>query len=263
MKETDEAMVPHTGGEMPLAVYPRLPPYSEQSLQLTYETTTLTPVLQGNDTWCQVEALAQHSAAVQQRTDEQLGQVQRQQERLAEQTSEYLQAQYDRQTALLEQQKEMQRQMDENRQAVPGAESSRTNGGIQGRQLESLTEAVQPHLQARWGAFEQGAAPPTEQRPLVSAAVTVAAGTNLPVPPIYRGSSKKEKREFMDSYAIYTRRIKALNQGNDVKIFVMSLSACIEQGTLNEKDMTETEWGKISCQLEFRRTQHTRHSTVR
>ncbi|KAJ8544434.1 hypothetical protein ON010_g11832 [Phytophthora cinnamomi] len=54
---------------------------------------------------------------------------------------------------------------------------------MQGRQLESLAEAVQPHLQARWGDFEQGAAPPAEQRPLGSAAITVAAGTNLPVPP--------------------------------------------------------------------------------
>ncbi|OWZ13493.1 hypothetical protein PHMEG_00013170 [Phytophthora megakarya] len=56
----------------------------------------------------------------------------------------------------------------------------------------------------------------------------------------------------MDSYAIYTRRIKALNQGTQAKFFVMPLSACIEQGTLvqicgfelfkEEKDVTEEEW---------------------
>ncbi|KAK1929992.1 hypothetical protein P3T76_014489 [Phytophthora citrophthora] len=83
-----------------------------------------------------------------------------------------------------------------------------------------------------------------------AAAVTVA--TNLPVPPIYWGSSKKEKREFMDSYAIYTRRIKALNQRTQAKFFVMPISACIEQGTLvricdfelfkAEADITENEW---------------------
>ncbi|GMF13375.1 unnamed protein product [Phytophthora lilii] len=56
----------------------------------------------------------------------------------------------------------------------------------------------------------------------------------------------------MDSYAIYSRRIKALNQGSQAKFFVMPLSACIEQGTMvricgfelfkEEKDVTETEW---------------------
>ncbi|KAJ8577566.1 hypothetical protein ON010_g1641 [Phytophthora cinnamomi] len=132
------------------------------------------PTTQG----AKVEALAQHSAAVQQRTGEQLGQVQRQQERLPQQTSEYLQAQYDRQSALLEQQKEMRRQMDENRlyleelyRLLRAAEQA---VGMQGRQLESLAEAVQPHLQALLGAFELGAAPPVEQRPLGSDAVTVA-----------------------------------------------------------------------------------------
>ncbi|OWZ02136.1 LOW QUALITY PROTEIN: hypothetical protein PHMEG_00026351, partial [Phytophthora megakarya] len=125
--------------------------------------------------------------------------------------------------------------------------------GLQGQRLESLAEAVQPHLQARWGAFAQGAAPSTGSRPTEEPpAVTVAAGTNLPVPPIYRGSSKKEKRDFMDSYAIYTRRIKALNQGTQAKFFVMPLSACIEQGTMvricgfemfkEEKDVSESEW---------------------
>ncbi|KAJ8524382.1 hypothetical protein ON010_g16736 [Phytophthora cinnamomi] len=145
MEETDEAMVPHAGGGMPLAVYPPLPPYSEQSLQRTHETTTRTAVLQDSDTRRQVETLAQHFAAVQQRTDEQPGQVQRQQERPAEHTSEYLPAQYDRQTALLEQQKEMRRQMDENRlyleeqYRLPRVAEQAV--GMQGRQSESLAEA--------------------------------------------------------------------------------------------------------------------------
>ncbi|EGZ26622.1 hypothetical protein PHYSODRAFT_308353 [Phytophthora sojae] len=104
--------------------------------------------------------------------------------------------------------------------------------GLQSQRLKSLAEAVQPHLQARWGAFAQGAAPSSTERPPEAAAVTVVAGTNLTVPPIYRGSSKKEKRGFMDSYAIYTRRVKALNQGTHAKFFVMPLSACIEQGTM-------------------------------
>ncbi|OWY94886.1 hypothetical protein PHMEG_00035260 [Phytophthora megakarya] len=124
--------------------------------------------------------------------------------------------------------------------------------GLHGQRIERLAEAVQPHLQARWGAFENGASPSTDLRPLELPAVTVAAGTNLRVPPIYRGRSKMEKREFMDSYAIYSRRIKALNQGTQAKFFVMTLSVFIEQKTMDricgfqlfkeEKDVTEAEW---------------------
>jgi rRNA processing protein Krr1/Pno1 len=114
MEEADEAMVPHAGG-IPIAVYPPLPPFGEHELQLQ-ETTTRTAVFQGGETRRQVEALAQHSAAVQQTTAEQLGHVQRQQDRLAAQTSEYVQAQNDRQSALLEQQQVVRRQMDEHRQ---------------------------------------------------------------------------------------------------------------------------------------------------
>ncbi|EGZ17880.1 hypothetical protein PHYSODRAFT_502865 [Phytophthora sojae] len=221
---------------MPIAVYPPLPPLTEHDLRLTQETTTRTAVIQGSETRRQVEALVQHAAAAHQSNAEQIGQVQLQQDRLAEQTSAYLQAQNDRQSALIEQQQEMRRQMDEHRhyleeqyKVLRAAEEA---VGLQSQRLESLAEAVQPHLQARWGAFAQGAAPSSTERPPEAAAVTVAAGTNLPVPPIYRGSSKKEKRDFMDSYAIYTRRIKALNQGTQAKFFVMPLSACIEQGTM-------------------------------
>ncbi|ETP35508.1 hypothetical protein F442_16351 [Phytophthora nicotianae P10297] len=101
-------------------------------------------------------------------------------------------------------------------------------------------------------------------------AVTVTAGTNLPVPPIYRGSSKKEKRDFMDSYAIYTRRIKALNQGTQASIFVMPLSACIEQSTMvricgfelfkDERDITETEWKNYFLSAHI--SDHTAYKTL-
>ncbi|OWZ13045.1 hypothetical protein PHMEG_00013711 [Phytophthora megakarya] len=49
-------------------------------------------------------------------TADQLGHVQRQLDHLAAQTSEYLQAQHDRPSALLAQQQEIKRQMDEHRQ---------------------------------------------------------------------------------------------------------------------------------------------------
>ncbi|ETL78478.1 hypothetical protein L917_20725 [Phytophthora nicotianae] len=259
MEEADEAMIPHSGRPQgpPIAIHPPLPPFMDHDLRLE-ETTTRTAVIHGGsgETSRQVEALAQQSAAVQQRTAEQLGQVQEQQERLAAKTSEYFQAQHDRQSALLEQQKEMKRQMDEHRQFLEEQyrllRAAEEAVGLQGRRLENLAEAVQPRIQARWGAFAQGAATTEDSRLPEAPAVTVAIGTNLPVHPINRGSSKKEKRDFMDSYAFYTRRMQALNQGTEAKVFVMPLSSCIEQGTMvricgfelfkEEKNVTEAEW---------------------
>ncbi|ETI53329.1 hypothetical protein F443_03690 [Phytophthora nicotianae P1569] len=201
MEESDEAMVPHPRTGMPIAVYPPLPPYTDRELTLIRETTTRTVVMQGGETHRQVEALAQHSAAVQQMTAEQLGQVKAQQEHLAAKTPEYLQQQHDRNSAIHEQQQDMKQQMEEQRRfleiqfrLLKAAEEA---VGLQEQRLESLAEAVQPHLQARWGAFEQGAAPPSVNRSSERPAVTVAAAANLPVPPIYRGSSKKEKRDFI------------------------------------------------------------------
>ncbi|ETL90909.1 hypothetical protein L917_10497 [Phytophthora nicotianae] len=54
----------------------------------------------------------------------------------------------------------------------------------------------------------------------------------MPVPPLYRGSSKQEKRDFMDSYMVYKRRVDALNQGTQTQVFVMPIGACIQQSTL-------------------------------
>ncbi|ETO82020.1 hypothetical protein F444_03755 [Phytophthora nicotianae P1976] len=168
MEESDEAMVPHSGTGMPIAVYPPLPPYTDPELTLTRETTTRTVVMQGGETHRQVEALAQHSAAVQQMTAEQLGQVKAQQEHLAAKTPEYLQQQHDRNSAIHEQQQDMKQQMEEQRRfleiqfrLLKAAEEA---VGLQEQRLESLAEAVQPHLQARWGAFEQGPAPPSVNR---------------------------------------------------------------------------------------------------
>ncbi|KAK1929991.1 hypothetical protein P3T76_014488 [Phytophthora citrophthora] len=115
MEDPDDAMATVPAGEMPIAVYPPLPPRSERELRMMQETTTRSAIIQGVETSRQVEALVQHSAAAHQRNAEQIGQVRFQQDRLAAQTSEYLQAQHDRQAALMEQQNEMQRQMDEHR----------------------------------------------------------------------------------------------------------------------------------------------------
>ncbi|POM81839.1 LOW QUALITY PROTEIN: Hypothetical protein PHPALM_141 [Phytophthora palmivora] len=211
MEETDEAVIPHTG------VYPPLPPYLEQSLQLTHETTPRTAVFQGNDTRRQVEALDQHSAA---RADEQLGQVQCHQERLAEQKLECLQAQHTDKLRCWSNRKRFGTRwmrIGSIFKSSTVAESSSACGGNARTSTGTLTEAVQLHFQARCGNLEQGAAPPAEQRLLGSAVVTVAAGTNLPV------------LLFTGLRHLY----QTLNQGNEAKFFVMSL---------RWKDATDTEW---------------------
>ncbi|ETN07653.1 hypothetical protein PPTG_12995 [Phytophthora nicotianae INRA-310] len=82
--------------------------------------------------------------------------------------------------------------------------------------------------------------------------VTLTTRANMPVPPLNRGSSKQEKRDFMDSYMVYKRRVDALNQGTQTQVFVMPIGACIEQSTLvricrfelfkPEATVTEEDW---------------------
>ncbi|POM70857.1 Hypothetical protein PHPALM_12650 [Phytophthora palmivora] len=183
MEEPDEAMVQIPTDGMPIAVYSPLQPLTEHELRLTQETTTRRTVIRGSETRCQVKTWPSMQLP-RIRNAEQIGQVQLQQDRLAEQTSAYLRTQSDRQSALIKQQQEMLRQMDEHRHYLEEQykvlRAAEQPVGLQGQRLESLPEAVQPHLQAGWGAFAKGEAQPrTEQSPEATT-VTVAAGPNLP-----------------------------------------------------------------------------------
>ncbi|POM81280.1 Hypothetical protein PHPALM_773 [Phytophthora palmivora] len=114
MEEPDEAMVQVPTDGMPIAVYSPLQPLTEHELRLTQETTTRRTVIRGSETKCQVKPWSSMQLP-RIRNAEQIGQVQLQQDLLAEQSSDYLQAQSDRQSALIKQQQEMRRQMDEHR----------------------------------------------------------------------------------------------------------------------------------------------------
>ncbi|RHY23322.1 hypothetical protein DYB32_009234 [Aphanomyces invadans] len=46
---------------------------------------------------------------------------------------------------------------------------------------------------------------------------------------MYKGSTKRERREFMDEYLAYSRRVEALNRGVGGVLFLMPLAACIDQ----------------------------------
>ncbi|OWZ06593.1 hypothetical protein PHMEG_00021132 [Phytophthora megakarya] len=125
--------------------------------------------------------------------------------------------------------------------------------GRQGRQIEDLKEEVlSPRGQSHWGWFARGAGQrgrehdgdetmtgedinPGRNEPTI----TVATGSNMPVPPVYHGSTKKGKKAFMDNYLICKRRVTALNQGSYGRVFVMPLNACIEHRTLTRMCMYE------------------------
>lgn len=82
------------------------------------------------------------------------------------------------------------------------------------------------------GACSSASAEAEAARSAPEPTVMLATDANMPVPPMYRGSTKKEKCEFMDSYMVYKRRVEALNQGTQTRVFIMPLGACIEQGLL-------------------------------
>ncbi|KAE9199191.1 hypothetical protein PF002_g22220 [Phytophthora fragariae] len=184
--------------------------------------------------------LARTSAAADHTAVEQIDQVRRQQGEIAAKTSEYLQQQYDQQLDLRQQQEDIRKQMEEQRQHLQEQfrllKAAEEAMGRQEKQIEDLTEAARPHIEARWGLFaeapKRAETEARETRPAPEPTVMLAAGANMPVPPMYRGSTKKEKREFMDSYMVYKRRVDALNQGTQTRVFTMPLGACIEQGTL-------------------------------
>eukprot|EP00644_Phytophthora_capsici_P009349 jgi/Phyca11/107525/e_gw1.13.630.1 len=151
---------------------------------------------------------------------------------------------------------EQRRQIEEHVRLLQAAEAAM---GEQEQRLDSLADAVRPHVEARWGLFARTPRPmdveedeEVRNRSTSERSVTLATGVNMPVPPLYRGSSKREKRDFMDSYMVYRRRVDALNQGSQTRVFVMPIGACIEQSTLvricrfelfkPEEQVSEDDW---------------------
>ncbi|RHY15509.1 hypothetical protein DYB32_010754, partial [Aphanomyces invadans] len=51
----------------------------------------------------------------------------------------------------------------------------------------------------------------------------------VPFSPTYKGSTKRDRREFMDEYLAYSRRIEVLNRGIGGTLILMPLAACIDQ----------------------------------
>lgn len=159
-----------------------------------------------------VEQVAKKAEVVQQLTLEQLNRLQQQHEALAAKTAEYLQQLNGNQVELNTKQAALSAQLEELQKALAQQyqlmRKAAETVGQQGRQIEDLKEEVlSPRGQSRWGWFARGTGQSGRERdgddPMkgegVSAGsneptITVATGSNMPVPPVYRGSTKMEKR---------------------------------------------------------------------
>ncbi|KAE9028156.1 hypothetical protein PR001_g7094 [Phytophthora rubi] len=151
---------PSDGAAVPREYYEDMSLQGEDDILVTQETTT-TMTAQRNigdqDARRQIDQLAQISAAAHHSTVEQISQVRRHQDVIASKTLEYLQKQHERQLELQEQQEQIQRQRTEQRMQIEEhvriLKAAEAAMGEQGQRLESLVDAVRPHVEARWGLF--------------------------------------------------------------------------------------------------------------
>ncbi|KAG9409390.1 hypothetical protein AC1031_019644 [Aphanomyces cochlioides] len=166
---------------------------------------------------------------------------------------------------LLQQQQQLQRQQEELKLAM--AQQAKVTGDHQSllqqaseamRQQHSKVEELNKKVRRdseRWGLFAAAA----NQRTLAQAAPTAIGRPEtlmgvqqVPLAPMYKGSTKRERREFMDEYLAYSRRVEALNRGVGGILFLMPLAACIDQKIVPRvcehdfgkpfEEITEDEW---------------------
>ena len=167
---------------------------------------------------------------------------------------------------LLHQQQELVRQQDDLKRAI--AEQARVSDAHQDllrqasvamrqqhHEVEELNKKVRKGSE-RWGLFAE--AKDQKTAPSEPAAVTRSRAEfcmgvqQVPLAPMYKGSTKREQREFMDEYLAYSRCVEVLNRGMGGTMFLMPLAACIDQkivprvcahdfGRLFE-DITEDDW---------------------
>ncbi len=112
----------------------------------------------------------------------------------------------------------------------------------QQHEVASLKAAVMsPRGQARWGMF---AGEPERDEPMDAGGESrhqevLIAGGSMPLAPVYRGCTKKEKREFMDRYLSYQRHVEAMNECTGRRIALMPLGACVEHRAMTRILMFE------------------------
>ncbi|CAK4320380.1 unnamed protein product, partial [Aphanomyces euteiches] len=166
---------------------------------------------------------------------------------------------------LLQQQQQLQRQQEELKLAM--AQQAKVTEDHQSllqqaseamRQQHSKVEELDKKVRRdieRWGLYAAAA----NQRPPVQAAPTAIGRPEtlmgvqqVPLAPMYKGSTKRERREFMDEYLAYSRRVEALIRGVGGILFLMPLAASIDQKIVPRvcehdfgkpfEEITEDEW---------------------
>ncbi|KAG9404924.1 hypothetical protein AC1031_005128 [Aphanomyces cochlioides] len=165
-------------------------------------------------------------------------------------------------------QQEIRDQLSEHRQIMAEhqqllQEASRVVGQ-QRQEIGELKQAVNsPRGRARWGLFADNVEEMddsdsiqhdnTAETPGAAfyGGIMLAAG-KLPIPPTYKGCTKKEKREFMDRYLSYSRRMQALSEASGRSLALIPVGACIEHKTMvricmfevkkSADEMTEQDW---------------------
>ncbi|RHY24482.1 hypothetical protein DYB32_008832 [Aphanomyces invadans] len=86
----------------------------------------------------------------------------------------------------------------------------------------------------------------------MSRSETLMGVQQVPLAPMYKCSTKRERREFMDEYLAYSRCVEALNRGVGGVLFLEPLAACIDQKIVPRvcehdfgkpfEEITEDEW---------------------
>ncbi|ETW00404.1 hypothetical protein H310_07043 [Aphanomyces invadans] len=184
-----------------------------------------------------VDAQASRSDTVQQavgaqgqRTYEQLMALHQQQQMQANAQMELnqrlmaeLALQRDQQNQLMAQ-LEAQRRTTENHDQ--GLRAAATSSILQAEALEDMRRRTS----ARWHAFTATPAPQTVQAPATVGVHIVYGFQEVPKAPTFNGSTKVQKRRFMDQYEAYMREIRLANaqRPGGQQIRQMPLSGCID-----------------------------------
>nr|CCA27768.1 conserved hypothetical protein [Albugo laibachii Nc14] len=156
---------------------------------------------------------------------------------MMEQTKAYLEEQYANQRQLNPTQVEMEKKVLAQQEALQvqcnAIQTTMQQTGNQERQIDQLFGDVNTRMRASSQTCWSILAGENRQENYGSQCCEVkniiATGANMPVTPIYRGSTKKEKGAFMNAYIVYARRVDMLNQGTGNTVFLMPIGACIDQ----------------------------------
>nr|CCA17858.1 conserved hypothetical protein [Albugo laibachii Nc14] len=84
---------------------------------------------------------------------------------------------------------------------------------------------------AHWGLFEsrRGVCEEVDMvRSKEEGRTLITNCADMPRPPIYKGSTHRQKRAFMDAYLVCQRKIDVMNQSTGTRFFSIPLGACID-----------------------------------